>query len=288
MKKYHKINTVFLRDDFKNILEGQWAIPEFELLKDIQWDWFEKIDGTNIRIVWEGRNKILRFEGKTDDADTPLNLLSVLETKFTKENMFAVFGETDVCLYGEGYGYNIGKNGKHYLTDTTDFILFDIKIGNWWLLREKIEYIASKLKINIVLTIGHGTLTDAIEYTKRGFKSSIATNLEYISEGLIMKPKIELFNRKGERIIAKIKHRDFKKENNNIQKENFYLVQHETFEKIYKFEGEPIQQEVENAVAAYFKKTVVDCVLLDRENRLFIFDGGENIELLLRKEKYCD
>ena len=59
--------------------------------------------------------------------------------------------------------------------------------------------------------IGIWKLEQAIEYVKNGFKSTIADNKEYIAEGLIMKPKTELFNRRGERIIAKIKHKDFSK-----------------------------------------------------------------------------
>ena len=57
MKEYHKIQTAFLRnpeDNFKTLLCGEWALPEFKLLKDIEWIWTEKIDGTNIRIMFNG------------------------------------------------------------------------------------------------------------------------------------------------------------------------------------------------------------------------------------------
>ena len=98
-------------------------MPEFEVLKDISWIWTEKIDGTNIRILWDGHD--IRFGGKTDDAQIPTFLLNVLQTKFTAERMKEVFTDaTEVCLYGEGYGVKIQK-GSHYLPDRTDFILFD-------------------------------------------------------------------------------------------------------------------------------------------------------------------
>ena len=212
MNEYHKIQTVFHRSpesNYKILMEGHWALPEFEMLKDIEWLWTEKIDGTNIRIMWDGQ--IVRFGGKTDNAQIPTFLLNVLQDTFTAEKMSAVFPEaTSVCLYGEGYGAKIQKGGN-YLRDRTNFILFDCKIDEWWLLRENIEDIADKLSIEIVPLIGKGTLLQAVEYCKAGFKSTIAQNKDYDAEGLVMKPKIDLFNRKGERIVSKIKFKDFLK-----------------------------------------------------------------------------
>ncbi|MEA3446494.1 MAG: RNA ligase family protein, partial [Bacteroidota bacterium] len=122
MKEYHKIQTVFLRSPesrYKNLMEGEWALPEFEALKDIEWVWTEKIDGTNIRIMWDG--KIVRFGGKTDNAQIPVFLLNVLQDTFTAEKMNAVFPDaTNVCLYGEGYGAKIQKGGN-YLPNRTDY-----------------------------------------------------------------------------------------------------------------------------------------------------------------------
>lgn len=188
-------------------MEGVWALPEFELLKDIEWIWTEKIDGTNIRIQWDGQT--VRLGGRTDNAQIPTFLFAVLQNTFTAERMAACFPDAvNVCLYGEGYGAKIQKGGN-YLPDRTDFILFDCQVGDWWLTRESLEDIAGKLSINIVPIIGKGTLLDAVEYVKKGYKSTIAHNKEYDAEGLIMKPKVDLFNRKGERIIAKIKYRDF-------------------------------------------------------------------------------
>ncbi|SHH97071.1 RNA ligase [Chryseolinea serpens] len=210
MKEYHKIQTVFLRtpeSKFKTLMEGHWALPEFEVLKDIPWIWTEKIDGTNIRIQWNGQE--VRFGGKTDDAHIPTFLLNVLQTKFTTERMKTVFPDaTEVCLYGEGYGAKIQK-GSHYLPDRTDFILFDCKIDSWWLARPNLEDIANKLSIGVVPIMGMGTLLQAVEFVKQGYKSTIAHNKNYDAEGLIMKPAVELFNRQGQRIVSKIKFRDF-------------------------------------------------------------------------------
>ena len=188
-------------------MEGHWAMPEFEILKDISWTWTEKIDGTNIRILRDGKD--VRFGGKTDNAHLPTFLLTVLQNRFTADKMKAIFNEaTEVCLYGEGYGAKIQK-GENYLPERTDFILFDCKIDGWWLTRENLEDIANKLSIGIVPIIGTGTLLQAIEFVKGGYKSTIAYNKTFDAEGLIMKPSVELFNRQGHRIVSKIKFRDF-------------------------------------------------------------------------------
>ena len=212
MEKYHKIQTVYFRDpenNHKTLLEGNWAKPEFELLKNIDWMCTEKIDGTNIRIMWDGEN--VRFGGKTDNAQIPTVLIGALQDTFTNKIMKECFSDADnVCLYGEGYGKKIQKGGN-YLPDRADFILFDVKIGDWWLTREADEDIAEKLNIGVVPIIGIWKLKKAIDYVKDGFISTISDNKDYIAEGLVMKPIIELFNRKGERVITKIKHKDFPK-----------------------------------------------------------------------------
>ena len=210
MKEYHKIQTVFLRnpdDNFKTLLEGDWALPEFEVLKDLEWIWTEIIDGTNIRIMWDGQT--VRFGGKSNKADIPLFLFASLKEIFTNEKMKEVFPEVaDICLYGEGYGAKIQK-GVNYIPDGTSFILFDCKIGDWWLLRDSLEDLAEKFSINIVPVIGRGPLLDAVEHCRAGFKSTIAHNKNYDAEGLVMKPCVELFDRGGRRIVTKIKHKDF-------------------------------------------------------------------------------
>lgn len=213
MKTYQKIQTVYFRDpenNHKTLLEGVWAKPEFEALKDIDWVCTEKIDGTNIRILWNG--EYVEFRGKTDNAQIPATLIKVLQDTFTVKKMEEVFkglptGDV-ACLYGEGYGKKIQKGGN-YLPDSVNFILFDVKLGSWWLTREANEDIAEKLDIDVVPIMGVWKLEEAIEFVREGYTSTISDNKDYIAEGLIMKPITELFNRKGERVISKIKYKDF-------------------------------------------------------------------------------
>ena len=79
MKEYHKIQTVFKRDPetkYKTLVDGNWALPEFEYLKDNLWEFTEKVDGTNIRIQLDIEG--LYFRGKTDKAQIPPFLLDKL------------------------------------------------------------------------------------------------------------------------------------------------------------------------------------------------------------------
>jgi ATP-dependent RNA circularization protein (DNA/RNA ligase family) len=215
MNEYHKIQTVFLRDpatNHKTLLEGQWAKPEFEFLKDAKWQFTEKIDGTNIRVMWDGLK--VRFGGKTDNAQIPTYLLAKLQDTFTEAKLTAQFGDhmemPSVCLYGEGFGAKIQKGGGNYISDGVDFILFDVKVGDWWLEWESVTEVANALGLRQVPIVGEGTLLDAVEVVRAGFGSTIGTH-PHIAEGLIMKPATTLFNRKGERVISKLKHKDFAK-----------------------------------------------------------------------------
>ena len=213
MITYHKIQTVFLRDpdtNFKKLLEGQFAKPEFEYLANNQWHWTEKVDGMNIRVMFTGEKVYLA--GKSDNAAIHPHLTEQLQSLFPLDKMQSVFGSSEtgeslgICLYGEGFGAGIQSGG--YYQQNKDFILFDVKIGDLWLERPNIEDVANKLDCRIVPVVGTGSLSEAVEFARTGYKSTIA-NEAHVAEGLIMKPTTELINRRGERVISKIKFKDF-------------------------------------------------------------------------------
>jgi len=222
MKEYPKIQTIFKRSESTHkVIEGEYSLPEFEYLKNNLWVFTEKIYGTNIRVMWDGKN--ITFGGKTDRAQIPPFLTDKLVDIFiTKAGVFKeVFGADDdndeniqVCLYGEGYGARIQKGGGKYIPDGVDFILFDVKINEWWLERKNVEDVGQKLGIGIVPIVGEGTLIDLVGYGKLGFISKwdkSESQQEFMAEGVVAKPKVDLWNRKGNRIITKIKHKDFER-----------------------------------------------------------------------------
>ena len=221
MAEYQKIQTLFKRDERNIIIPDQFTYPEFEVLKDLKWECTEKIDGTNIRIelASSGNSEdgiIMSFKGRTDKAVIPEHLLTKLNWLFDREHLMEALNITDetqncnITLYGEGYGAKIQKGGN-YISNDVNFILFDVKIDKWWLDREAIKDIANKLGINAVPLMGYMTIPEAIEYVKKGFKSTIAENKDYDAEGLVLKAPCGLLKRDGERLITKIKTVDFRK-----------------------------------------------------------------------------
>lgn len=209
MKEYTKINTIFKRDmsNKGKIIIGEYAQPEFEYLKDNKWYFTEKIDGTNIRIEWLAGHGI-KLAGRTDNAQIPSFLYDRLNEIFPPNKIDTCIDKTDsLVLYGEGYGAKIQKGGGNYIPDGCDFILFDVLVDGWWLKREDVVDVAVKLGIKYVPITAMGTLSGAVELAEHGFDSQIGN---CIAEGLVIKPIVELQTRAGNRIITKIKHKDFK------------------------------------------------------------------------------
>ncbi len=208
MNEYHKIQTVFLRNpdtQYKTLLEGQYATPEFEYLANNQWDFTEKVDGANVRVIWQESR--LSFAGKTNNAQLPAPLLKRFDELFLPqiERFRTTFGEARVCFYGEGYGAKIQKGGGNYRSNQ-DFVLFDVRIESWWLKRQDVEEIAANFALDVVPIIGRGTLPEMVEMTRHGFTSTWG---DFTAEGIVARPSVELAARNGERILTKLKWKDF-------------------------------------------------------------------------------
>lgn len=210
MVEYPKIQSVYLRDPdnhHRTFLDGQWSMPEFGYLARNEWHWTEKVDGTNVRVHWNGEK--VTFGGRTEDAQMSIFLLHRLEQLFPRvhfQTHFPLPDYTDVMLFGEGYGAKIQKGGGNYNPAGCDFVLFDVMVGGVFLERHNIEDVAQKMGLRVVPILGKGSLEDAIALTKASFDSAWGA---FKAEGLVMRPATELFTRRGHRIITKVKHKDF-------------------------------------------------------------------------------
>ena len=206
MDKYHKIQTVFKRDQNnrnKTLLDGEFSLPEFEYLKDNEWVFTEKVDGTNIRIKWDGES--LSLGGKTDNAQIPTGIVEFFNTMILpQKQLFGEIFDCPVCLYGEGYGPKI-QSGGNYRKDQS-IVIFDIKIGDFWLFRDDVHEISMKLGLDTVPIIGSGTLLTMVDIVREGFLSIWGN---FIAEGIVARPAVEIKTRRGDRIITKIKYKDF-------------------------------------------------------------------------------
>lgn len=210
---YPKINGVFKRDKQGKFLEGLWACPEYSLLKDVPWEWTEKVDGTNIRLMrtsekWD-------IGGRTDNAQIPSKLYTVLRD-LTEDPLFDLWvlkhnlTNTPINLFGEGYGSGIQKVGSSYRPDN-GFVLFDVNINGSWLSRDKVIEVAQELQIDVVPEVSHGTTLSIMLDHMMNRGSRIPSAWENVEiEGLVGRPLGGLlYDRRNNRITTKLKYKDF-------------------------------------------------------------------------------
>lgn len=185
----------------------------------------------------------LEYKGKTDNANIPKRLMQYLTEYCTEDKILTGLGlskqmfkedwvekgwiessENPVpcydkipkmyTLYGEGYGVGIQKCGGSYLKSENSFIGFDVKVDDMYLLRDNMEEIFAKAGIQTVPYHGLMTIDEAVEKVTSGFVSAISEDRNFIAEGLVLKSPIGLKNRRGERLVVKIKYGDYVKYRN--------------------------------------------------------------------------
>ena len=204
---YHKIDTVFKRDEStrnKSLLIGQYSRPEFEYLAENRWIFTEKVDGTNVRVSISDAGSLIHFGGKTEKAQLPGPLTRRLEELFLRQRdkLREIFPDGAV-LYGEGYGEKIQTGGIYRREQ--DFVLFDVQISGLWSSRKAVQEIASNLGLDVIPVVGYGTLPEMVEKVRVGFTSAWG---DFLAEGIVARPEVELLDGAGRRVICKIKHRD--------------------------------------------------------------------------------
>jgi hypothetical protein len=238
MTTYHKIDAPFLRDNKGKLQQGLWCRPEFEYLANNAWEFTEKVDGTNIRIYADWDEKfgliIYRLAGRTEGAQIPNFLMEGLQkvTNSINDRLTEVMTERDIkslVIYGEGIGPKI-NNGARYTDESEpyNFVAFDVKVGNFWLLRNDVTEFCDNVGLDSVPVYGVGSLYDGFNLVMLGaVQTKFGTEIDHAispegrnglkshwgpfeAEGIVAVPTIPLFNRAGNRIITKIKSKDFR------------------------------------------------------------------------------
>ena len=211
MQRYPKIETLFKRDEKFNIT-NEIRLPEFEIIN--KWMVTEKIDGTNIRIIYMPK-RLLLIRGRSDNAQIPTFLLETLLKIFTIEKIESILKEIPkegMCLYGEGYGAKIQKGGGNYNSGNS-FRLFDVWIDGWWLEWDSIKEIANKLEVKTVPVIMETDMETAIDLVKSNFLSEVAMEegiYGHKAEGIVARTYPTMLFRNGEPIRWKLKIKDYK------------------------------------------------------------------------------
>jgi len=199
-------------DGSKKLIEGKFRNETVMFLQNSVWTWTEKIDGTNIRVHWDGHK--VEFGGRTDKAQIPAPLVNRLNELFggsENEQIFEQkFGDKEVIIFGEGYGAKI-QNGGDYTDDgkSVDFRVFDVMICGNYLERSNVYDIATAFGVKTVPIVAYGTISSAVEFMKNHPMSHIG-NGKHEMEGLVGRPFVELKDRCGNRVIVKIKWEDVK------------------------------------------------------------------------------
>ena len=210
MQPYHKIDSIYKRDERGRILR-EFSRPEFEYLYYNEWVCTEKVDGTNIRIGWDPTTQKVRIGGRTDNAQIPSQLIDRLNEIAGDFGGAVLDGdgfdaECAITLYGEGYGAKIQKGGGNYNPTGTNFVLFDVLVGGWWLQRADVTGIAELLGLDIVPVVTIATLEEAERLVEAGFDSAWG---DFKAEGVVCTPVVPLHARDGKRVITKIKTKDY-------------------------------------------------------------------------------
>ena len=174
----------------------------------------EKIDGMNIRLVYDdGAMWVL---GRTAKAMIPPDLMAHVNENITPSKMLHAFqGASHVILFGEGYGAKIQKGGGLYRQDQ-GFVLFDVWISNengggWWLDREAVADIASKLEVPVVPLVGTMDTNSAVGLINsiNAASKSLLSDQPRPWEGIVARSHPLMLFRNGDPIMWKLKVRDF-------------------------------------------------------------------------------
>jgi len=235
--EYHKIQGVYKRDSKGNFIIGDYSLDVFKQLENTVWRWTEKIDGTNIRIGIDpgvrqvgaayvlDHEPIIAFGGHHGKSQIHPPLKDYLDHEILQDAARIQATLTNpVILYGEGYGGKIQSGAVTYgYPRDPSFIVFDIfvpdetnPLGGYWLDYDKVVGLSASLGLITVplanlpsSPCGLATLKQAIVDIRWHGCIGDLGRIRQPAEGIVGTPLVPLFDRRGHRIITKIKARDF-------------------------------------------------------------------------------
>lgn len=222
MNTYGKVETLFDRDERFKVIPWTFRRPEYEDIS--RWSVTEKVDGTNIRIGFTSVVRVhstgpepdehtleVQVRGKTDNAQVPPQLLEHAYTLAAKgldfiEKQMIDHSLSNLTLHGEGYGAKIQKGGGNYRPDQ-GFILYDVEVDNAGAFLDdyNVTTFAEDLQIPRVPHLGTMLTADIVEMVQAGFKSQIGG----MAEGVVARTCVPLYDNRGERVMWKLKQKDF-------------------------------------------------------------------------------
>lgn len=224
--KYPKIETLFDRNKDFVVDPGRWRRRDFPVIS--QWEIYEKIDGTNIRIHYipsetmsDGTvvGGIVNFYSRNSDepnVNIPPVVLKFLRELFDYDRISKLLF-TETILFGEAFGGKIQGMSKLYGTSPR-FALFDVIQYGYWQSRDVVFGKSVDLEVEMAPLLGVIGSVELLNPYARvlGDYASVSklasTSQSHRPEGVILHPRgCVLQNGYGERVIAKLKWVDFEK-----------------------------------------------------------------------------
>lgn len=224
--RYHHIEAPTVQDDdygrkyHKRILTSTckpdtFREPLVALLADKEWVARRKLDGANIRIQWDGEQAL--WNGKTDKFVCGADLTNYMNNTFLEEIFEEKFGrDITVTIFGEHMGPKV--QGNELDLDRDEVIIYDVNINGFWQPKDNVKEIAGYFGCRtcydfMVVRNHEGSVTDEQDYrfTLNGIILLVASGHFKDWEGIVATPTVECRNQKGERMIVKVKTKDYYK-----------------------------------------------------------------------------
>lgn len=184
-----------------------FADEDFRILLDTPWTWSEKYDGmsTGIHFSVDGDPK---FFGRTKNTMFSEEQRGAMMKAISK---FVRFYNSGLTLYGELVGPGI--QGNPYDLKYIQFVAFDMAHDKVFWSKQRFFLELGRPGTSVVMTLREAVRTftrnfDRDVYTDYGALVSLSNRRERVyHEGFVGTP--DLCNLKGERIITKLKWKDF-------------------------------------------------------------------------------
>ena len=214
--EYPKLKNLHKRDPADNKVIDEFTDEIFspEQLGNAGWTWREKMDGTNLRIIWDGHRA--EYRGRTDRAQFSDGQTVFLDEKIKspafEELLEQTFGNTEAALYAELIGNKI--QGNPHKIDGYEIRVYDAFVAGWWLLPVNVDELANDLGLDSAEIIG----VAPIGHMHQGMKDIAsmaealegeAEPLEYI-EGIVGTAPGSVLGRDGTILRVKLKLENYK------------------------------------------------------------------------------
>ena len=214
MKEYEKIETFYTFDSKTRKFTYGIYNKGIDFIRKLPCVATEKIDGTNIRIHWDGHR--VEWAGRTDKSEIPIEVQAVLHILFDDAEVIFEqnFGEKEVYLNCEAFGGKI-QGGKYGGNER--LILFDVCVDGKYLDRGDLFRVAGLFSLDVVRSLYFDDWFEAVKYVydiKNNPQAHISCECDNgttVEEGLVVRPLVQLYDENGNRLQAKMKVRDFER-----------------------------------------------------------------------------